>query len=223
MLALYLGALVPSPLLHDHSSRPSYLSLLRQISPSPTVFNSDLISIRSTNYNRTIQSVAGFISSLLPGVSNIPISYYLNHKDEMMLGSLKHLVVHDIDEEPQGFWSNVLAKPTQQSNCPRGSTLLKQMQSEVCDSLKLYPHSYSARDMPQSIKRPFNYSPTSLERNTLRRCVTTSLRQLLTSASFNQRNLSLNLQTYSCLSIVMTNLFHAIHKGNVSLKNSFEL
>jgi hypothetical protein len=108
------------------------MSLLRQISPSPTVFNSHLITIRSTNYNRTIQSVAGFISSLLPGVSNIPISYYSNHKDEVMLGSLKHLIVHDIDEEPKGFWSNVMTKQTQQSSCPRATNLLKQMQSVVC-------------------------------------------------------------------------------------------
>ena len=59
-----------------------------------------------------------------------------------MLGSLKHLIVHDIDEEPKSFWTNVLTKQTQQSSCPRASALLKQMQSEVysiCWKLSITP------------------------------------------------------------------------------------
>lgn len=111
------------------------MPLLSQISPSASSFNPDLITIRSTNYNRTIQSVAGFLSTLLPDVLNIPISYYINHKDEFMLGSLKHLVPHDIDEEPKKFWSNIVSKTSREGGCPRAEHLLSQMQSEVISTI----------------------------------------------------------------------------------------
>jgi hypothetical protein len=115
--------------------------LLEQIAPSPGLFHSDLISIRSTNYNRTIQSVAGFLSTLLPGVRSIPIAYYPNRLDEVMLGSVKHLVAahaHEIDEtadeEPKTLWAQMTSKAAkakpQQPRCPRAASLLEQMHTK---------------------------------------------------------------------------------------------
>lgn len=47
-----------------------------------------------------------------------------------MLGSLKHFIVHDIDEEPKNTWSPFVTK-VQSKKCPRAEMLLRMMQTQV--------------------------------------------------------------------------------------------
>ena len=54
-----------------------------------------------------------------------------------MLGSLKHIIARDIDEEPKAtFWTEWLSKPEEQervtlTGCPRAKELIDQMKRKV--------------------------------------------------------------------------------------------